>query len=89
MDVIPLSTVTTLLGLPLKKTMTFFISHLVGCYLLKHLLCEGEGDQDGAKIFVWPSGLSANVIVDLQKMHLAPYGFFSDTSKIDVLYWEP
>jgi hypothetical protein len=61
--------------------MTFFISHLVGRYLLKHLLYEGEGNQDGAKIFVWLSGLSANVIVDLQKMHLAPYGFFQTHQK--------
>lgn len=33
--------------------------------------------------------LSNVIIIDLQKIHFAPKGFMSETSKDDVLYWEP
>jgi hypothetical protein len=51
--------------------------------------CYFRSSSDAEFLEICGTILSNVIIADLQKIHFAPNGFFSETSYVDVLYWDP
>ncbi len=92
----PVITGTTIDGSELKKTIIFFI--MLPYYVSIHRLDTKKKSSrrslhfhflksnDRRLTFKYCEILSNVIIIDLQKIHFAPKGFLSETSKDDVLY---